>query len=395
VRVVRIVTRLNRGGPLRQLEALVPGLARLGIAGPVLVGRPAAGEEDASDVLRAVGADVVAVPTLHRGIDPARDLAALRALRAAIRRERPDVVHTHLGKAGALGRLAAAAEGVPAVVHTFHGHHFAAPHVRGLAARLAERALAGRTTAGIALSKRQFDDVARVLSAARTTLVPPGIDVERLRVSVDPARARALRAALAPRGERVLLWLGRLVPVKDPLALLEAAAAARARGAPPFVLVLAGAGPLRARVLAAARAAPTGAVRCVGAVPDPATWIAASDAVVLSSRSEGTPISLLEAGALGRAVAAPAVGGIEDVVEAGRTGLLSPAGDVAALGESFARLVSDDALRAGLGSRAQAHVTERFSAAALVETTASLYRRCVRAGAGATAPERGGTPRAP
>jgi glycosyltransferase involved in cell wall biosynthesis len=175
--------------------------------------------------------------------------------------------------------------------------------------------------------------------------------------------------------------------VKDPLALLGAAASARASGAAPFVLVLAGDGPLRARVAAAAREAPPGAVRLVGPVADPATWIVAADAVVLSSRSEGTPISLLEAGALGRAVAAPAVGGVEDVVEEGRSGLLSPAGDVPALGRSLARLASDAALREALGAFARESIPARFSAQALVETTASLYRRLLRGTA--SSPERG------
>ena len=394
MRVVRVVTRLNRGGPLRQLEALVPGLAARGFEGPVLVGVPAAGEEDASDDLRAVGAEVVRVPALRRGIAPAADLAAFRALRAAIRRARPDVVHTHLSKAGALGRLAAAAERVPVVVHTFHGHHLDAPGVRGGAARLAERATARVTTAAVALSARQATDLARVLPSERVVLVPPGLDVARLEASVDAARALDLRRRLAPRGEAVLLWLGRFVPVKDPTTLLEAAASARDSGA-SFTLVLAGDGPLRARTLRAARAAPAGAVRCVGPVADPATWIAASDAVVLSSRGEGTPISLLEAGALSRPVASPAVGGVPDVVEDGRTGLLVAPGDVRALGAAFARLAGDAALRADLGERARIEVPRRFSAAALVEGTAALYRRCLAGGdAGMASPE-GGPPAAP
>ena len=380
VRVVRVVTRLNRGGPLRQLEALVPGLLARGIGGPVLVGRPAAGEEDASDVLRAVGAEVVPIPALGRALDPAADLAAWRALRARIRAARPDVVHTHQGKAGALGRLAAKAEGVPVVVHTFHGHHLAAPGLRGRAARLAERVLARAGTAGVALSPRQLEDLTRVLPAARLSLVPPGLDVERLQASVDALRARDLHGRLAPRGEVVLLWLGRLVPVKDPLALLEAAAFARAAaGAAPFTLVLAGDGPLRARTVAAARAAAEGAVRCVGAIADPATWIAASDAVVLSSRSEGTPLALLEAGALGRPVAAPAVGGVPDVVEDGATGLLVPPRDPRALGAALARLAGDAALRERLGERARTEVPRRFSAEALVEGTAALYGRLLGA----------------
>ena len=120
MRVVRIVTRLNRGGPLRQLCALVPGLARRGVTGPVLVGEPAAGEEDASDDLARLGVEIARVPGLARGLAPTHDWRAFRWLLACLRRMRPDVVHTHMGKAGALGRLAARAAGVPVRAHTFH-----------------------------------------------------------------------------------------------------------------------------------------------------------------------------------------------------------------------------------------------------------------------------------
>jgi hypothetical protein len=129
-RVLRIVTRLNRGGPLRQLAALVPGLAARGWTGPVLFGHTEPGEPDGRAELAARDADLVLVPTLRRGLSPVRDLRALRDLTALARRAAPDLVHTHLGKAGALGRLVARRLGVPAV-HTFHGHHFDLPGARG------------------------------------------------------------------------------------------------------------------------------------------------------------------------------------------------------------------------------------------------------------------------
>ena len=89
MRVVRLVTRLNRGGPLRQLEALVPGLLRRGIDGPVWVGEPEPSEEDAADVLRGLGATVEIVPGLKRGIDGVADSRAFRWIRARLRRKLP------------------------------------------------------------------------------------------------------------------------------------------------------------------------------------------------------------------------------------------------------------------------------------------------------------------
>ena len=171
-RVLRIVTRLNRGGPLRQLVRARPG-ARSGAAGTDRSSRgaPERHEPDGTARLRATGAAVVRVGGLARGLDPAADARAFRAILAAIRHWRPDVVHTHMAKAGALGRLAARVAGVPAV-HTLHGHHLQAPWPRDVLARRAERALGRHTAAGICLTPRQRRDLVeihRVIAASRAT----------------------------------------------------------------------------------------------------------------------------------------------------------------------------------------------------------------------------------
>ncbi|MCC7138421.1 MAG: glycosyltransferase [Planctomycetes bacterium] len=376
MRVVRVVTRLNRGGPLRQLLALVPGLAAEGIGGPVLVGEPAPGEEDASGELVAAGAQVERVPGLVRGVSPVRDAQAWRWLRRRLHALRPDVVHTHLGKAGALGRTAAAAVGVRAVVHTVHGHHLDLGGALARGTRLAERALSRTTTAVVCLSERQRRDLVErhhVVPPDRAVVLGPGFDVEGFRRASDPAAAAALRARLAPDGVPLVLWLGRFVHAKDPLGLLAAAQAADPRA---FRLVLAGDGPLRRETLRRARALrAAGRVVAVGAVRDAATWVAASDAVVLASRSEGTPLSVLEAMAVGRPVVATAVGGVEDVVEDGRTGLLVPPGNPSALAFALARVVADHALSARLVAAASDGLEARVGARRLVEGTAALYRR--------------------
>jgi glycosyltransferase involved in cell wall biosynthesis len=395
VRVVRIVTRLNRGGPLRQLQALVPGLARLGAAGPVWVGEPEPTEEDASAELAALGATIERVPGLERGIHPARDRRAWRWMVARLADLRPDVVHTHMGKAGALGRLAARRAGVPVVVHTLHGHHFDAPFPRGRLACAAERRLGKVTTALVCLSPRQRDDVVlrfRVAPPEKAVVVGPGIDGERLLASVDPARVAEIRERFASGGRTLLLWLGRFVEAKNPhLALAACAVAADALDAPRLHLVMAGDGPQRASVEEAARAAEPALATLVGPVPDPGSWIAAADALLLSSVREGTPIAVLEAHALGRPVVATAVGGVPDLVRDGETGLLVPSGDVRALSGAVARLVGDPSLRRRLGERAAAEAPARFGAERLAADTLALYRR-LRAGAAGTPPEGGGAP---
>jgi glycosyltransferase involved in cell wall biosynthesis len=395
VKVVRIVTRANRGGPLRQLQALVPGLARLGIEGPVWVGAPAPGEEDASEELAAVGARLERVPALQREIHPGRDRRAWRWMVDRLLGERPDVVHTHMGKAGALGRLAASKAGVPVVVHTLHGHHFEAPFPRGRLACAAERRLGKATTALVCLSARQREDVLRfrILPAEKAVVVGPGIDVDRLRASVDPARVAEIRARFAPAGRVLLLWLGRFVEAKDPHLALAACQVAAEGSASRLHLAMAGEGPQRAAVDAAAREAEVSVATTIGPVADPGNWIAAADALVLSSIREGTPIAILEAHALGKPVVTTAVGGIPDLVRDGETGLLTRPGDVRALSEAVARLVRDEGLRRRLGERAAAEAPERFGGPRLAADTAALYRRLLAAEP-ARAPE-GGRPAAP
>ncbi len=368
-RVVRIVTRLNRGGPLRQLEALVPGLAALGWAGPVLVGRPAEGEEDGADDLRAHDVEVVRVPALGRAPSPGDDLRSFADLRRRLRAARPDVVHTHMGKAGALGRLAARSLGVPAV-HTFHGHHFAAAWPRGALARSAERALARATAATVVLSARQRADVVeryRVQRAERTHVVGPAVDVEgfRRRAGEIPPRPSAWRADERP----LFVWAGRFVRVKDPLLLADAVARSRRR----FRVAMVGGGPLRRRTLAAIRAAGLAdVIACPGPAPHTAGWIASSEGVVLSSRSEGTPIAIVEAMLAGRPVVGTDVGGVADLVTEGSTGLLVPAGDPGALASALDRLAEDPSLRARLGESAlRAASGDRFTPARIARETAA------------------------
>ncbi len=373
-RVVRIITRLNRGGPLRQLTALVPGLVQQGWSGPIIAGSVGPGEHDGSDALRAVGANLLTVPSLRRGVEVPRDARALRAILAVLRREQPDLVHTHMGKAGALGRLAAAMVGVPCV-HTFHGHHFSAPWPRGHLAVEAERRLGRLTRAGIVLTERQRRDVVDVhgvMPNERVAVILPGLDIESWRARARDGDAEGVRARLAPAGEVLYLWAGRFVEVKRPQLLVDAVAAS----AVPYRVVMLGDGPLRMATRNRVRAAGLEErILLPGDVADVAPWMQAADAVVLTSASEGAPLALLEAKALGRAAVVTTVGGVPDLVEHLEDGLWVPPDDAAALAGALDRLAADTRLRARLGLGAGVKVRARYGADRLARETADLYER--------------------
>lgn len=371
-RVLRIITRLNHGGPLRQLCALVPGLAARGWEGPVLAGRCERHEPDGSRRLAALGAHVIPVRGLARGLDPAADARAFRDLLAAIRRWRPDVVHTHMAKAGALGRLAARVTGVPAV-HTFHGHHLQAPWPKDVLARRVERALARLTAAAICLTPRQRRDLVEmhgVVQASKTHVIGPGLDVEALRRAAETAPRK-------PSDRPLFLWAGRFVGVKDPEGLVRAVALSQRA----FDLVMLGAGPERARVRRLVHALGLeDVVSCPGPVADVAPWLAACDLVVLSSRSEGAPLLVVEAKVLGRPALVTAVGGVPDLVAHGVDGWWVPPSSPRELARGLDLLAADAELRQRLGRAAAKGASERFSAARLAAETAAVYEDVRRGG---------------
>lgn len=365
--VVRIITRLNRGGPLRQLCALVPELAKVGWEGPVVTGRVERHEADGAADLEAAGAHVIRVRALGRGIDPSADPRAMKAIMALVRHHRPDVVHTHTAKAGAFGRAAAHLVGAPAV-HTFHGHHFDGPWGKAQAAVLAERLLGRYTAAAIALTERQRRDIVavhRVLPAAKVHVVGPGMDIAAFRARAAAGEHR-LPASDAPR----FLWTGRFVGVKAPHLLVDAVAACTQ----PFHLTMLGRGPLLESVRARVRKLGlTSRIACPGSAADVAPWVAAADAVVLCSRSEGAPLSLVEAMALGTPIVATTVGGVPDIVRHEGEGLWVPPDDVGALAAALDRLARDADLRAALGRRGAEGAEARFGGARLARETAAVY----------------------
>lgn len=375
-RVLRIVTRLNRGGPLRQLCALMPGLSALGWEGPIAVGAVAGSESDGGRDLEQAGVALLRVPTLGRSLNPARDARALKALLAIIRRVRPDVIHTHMAKAGALGRMAARISRVPCV-HTLHGHHFDLDLLRGCTARWTERRLARWTARIICLTPRQARDVTHVHAVApsqRVRVVAPGLDLDALERA---ARVPLPMHARPSAGEVRFVWTGRFVAVKDPHLLLAAAGRARV----PWTLWMLGDGPLRASVRETIARRGLGArLRAPGAVAEVAPFVQQSAGLVLASRSEGASLSAIEAMALGRPVVTSTVGGMPDLLTHEAEGLWVAPADPLGLAQALDRLAGDAALRARLGAAGKLRAQARHGAALLAGATAAVYQEALKEG---------------
>jgi glycosyltransferase involved in cell wall biosynthesis len=364
-RILLLITLAETGGAQTYVAGLLPALVRR-----LDVVVAAHGDGPLRDAALASGARYVPLRHVRRNLHPAHDLLGLLELAALIRRERPDILHANSSKAGLLGRTAAAALGVPVRIFTVHGWAFKA-YSGPVSAfyRWADRLMAPLTTTTVCVSERERSAgvAARTCRARDTVVIPTAVDagvVPQARLDGSPPR---------------VIMVGRLAAPKDPVTLVRALAGVRRA---PFTATIVGDGPDRPAVEAEIRAAGLeGVVELAGERHDVPRLLADADVCVLSSRSEGAPLSVLEAMAAGLPVVASAVGGVPEIVADGDTGLLVPPGDAAALAAALERLLADAALRRRLGAAGRERVRERFDLAELQRAHLELYsRELARAG---------------
>jgi glycosyltransferase involved in cell wall biosynthesis len=341
LKILRVIDRLNVGGPAIHVVLTTHGLDRDRFTSVLVTGSIEPGEADMSYLCQRYGVSPKLIPSLGRELRPLRDLATAWRLYRLMRRERPDVVHTHKAKAGAIGRICALLAGVPVRVHTFHGHVFHGyfgPQKTRLFLAI-ERLLARVTSRLVAPSPRLVDELVRryrVAPATKFTVVPLGFDLAPF------AGATAHRGELRRQlgvGDAVKLVgiVGRMVPVKDHATFVAAAALLAARR-DDVQFVFVGGGELAAEVDAAiARHGLLLRAHRLGWSQALERIYADLDVVALSSVNEGTPVTLIEAMAAGVPVAATAVGGVPDVLADGARGELAPARDPAALADAIER----------------------------------------------------------
>ncbi len=376
MKIIRVITRLNAGGPTWQAEFLSKALSETGHETLLVHGTLAPGEASAP-AHWLIAPRSVWIPALARAPHPVKDAIAFLALFRLFRRERPDVVHTHHAKAGALGRLAAWMAGVPVIVHTFHGNvltgYFSPGLSRGVAAL--ERFLARLSTALVTVSSSQKRDLTgrfRVAPSEKFHLVPLGIDLAPfLEACFDPELKKRLGV---PEKAPVVGIVARLEPIKDVGRFLEIARRVSIAREDAWFLIV-GDGPLRADLARRAHALGiAGKTIFLGTREDVARLYPLMDVVCLTSQNEGTPLVLIEAMAAGRAVASHAVGGVSDLVEDGQTGVLVPPDDPYRFAEAVIRLLMDPASRKFLGAAAQA-ASRRYGVQPLVEGVERIYEK--------------------
>ncbi len=401
MKVLRIIARLNVGGPARHVVWLTEGLTRFGYDTTLVTGVVPSGEDDMSYMATSAGITPVVLPEMSRELSPL-DVLTVWKLYRLMRRERPDIVHTHTAKAGAVGRAAGlmyrsfSSRANCRFVHTFHGHIFHG-YYGPLKTRLflaIEKLLAlVGTDRIIAVSHQQQQEINQLFRVGRReqfSVIPLGLELEEFAGWAE--RRPLLRAELNATDDEILIGIvGRLTKIKNHKLFLEAAGGYRTRfgnAGPRVRFIIVGDGQLRSDLEAQAQALGLGNdVTFLGTRNDPENFYPAFDIVALTSLNEGTPLTLIEAMANVRPVIATAVGGVTDLLgdstrggsptsgfSVCERGLSVESGDAEAFAQACARLVQDKSLRESLGRRGREYVFRNHNKERLLKDIDRLYR---------------------
>lgn len=381
IRVLRVITRLNIGGPAIQALSLTQALNDEEFVSHLVAGDLASGEGDMFQEYQG-RIQPEFVPGLGRELSPLKDLATLYRLWQIMRRWRPDVVHTHTSKAGTLGRIAARLAKVPVVIHTFHGHVFEG-YFSPLKSRLfiwIERLMASWSNRLVAISPSQRDDLVmryRIAPAERVVCIPLGFDLSRL-AEVNGRRGELRKQLGLAANEKLVGIVGRLTPIKNHHLFLDAFRQVCER-VPNAQAVVVGDGELRGQLEAYARGLDIqGSVHFLGWRRDLVNIYADLDVVCLTSNNEGTPVTIIEAMATARPVVATRVGGIPDLIRDGEHGLLVEPGAPDRVADAVVRLLQMPGWAAQLGKNARERALAFYGFARLKEDITQLYRESIR-----------------
>jgi glycosyltransferase involved in cell wall biosynthesis len=391
-KIVRILNRFNVGGPTYNVAYLSKYIGD--DFETILIG----GEKNESEacskyILDDLDLSYTIVPQMRRSINPFQDIIALWQIVKIIRKEKPDIVHTHAAKAGTLGRIAAFLCGVPVIVHTFHGHvfhsYFSSRKTKIFL--IIERFLAKKSTAIVAISdiqKKELGGDFRICNPDKIHVIPLGFKLDNFLDSI-PEKRHAFRETYQFSENTIVIGIvGRLVPVKNHELFLQAFQYCVRHSQKDIRACIVGDGDMKEYLYsfceslglsyATSEAAYNGeSVIFTSWIQNVDKVYAGVDIVCLSSKNEGTPVSLIEAQAAGKPIVSTNVGGIKNIVEEGKTALLSD-NTVSDFSQKLIQIIDDDVLRANMSSYASDVIVSKFDYRTLCSNMNNLYNQLLK-----------------
>ena len=370
IKILRIIARMNVGGPAVQVSGLMRGFETSTFEQELITGFCA---DDEADYLEKVATDVKAIRIdgLGRSIKPRSDLTALFAIVKEIRRFKPDVIHTHTAKAGVLGRLASLLAGRGAVrVHTFHGHLLHGYFIKALTrvVILIEKFFAARTRVLIAIGSKVKEELLAVGigKSDKYRVFFPGLPAPKAISKADAQNSLGLSTQ-----PLYITYVGRLTQIKRPDRLLDVANECKQRGL-DLRFLIAGEGELFESSKARAQREQLN-VTFFGWRSDIAQIFSASDIAILTSDNEGIPLTLIQAAQAGLPIVATNVGSISDIVIDQSTGYLTST-NASDMADAIEKLVRDAQLRKIMGEAGRARANQYFSLERMLKDHTDLYR---------------------
>ncbi len=371
IRVMRIISRMNVGGPAVQISGLMRSLNASQFEHRLYTGHCAVDEADYLDTV-AIDVSAIRIEGFGRRVSLRGDLKAFLSLIRGIRSFKPHVIHTHTAKAGFLGRIASILSLHPSIrVHTFHGHllngYFS--FFKRILVVLAEKFLAIFTHQLLAVGDKVRQDLLAVGigKSEKFGLMPPGLEIGKLPNKKDSQEFYGL-------SQQALLcaFIGRVTQIKRPDRFLDAVSEIKRRGV-PIEFLMAGDGELlqNCRERIAHDDLP---VKVLGWQSNIEQVLSAADVVVLTSDNEGTPLSLIQAGMAGLPVVTTRVGSVPEVVLEGVTGIITSL-DVQEIADALEKLANGAELRAQMGASAQEFTLANFGVKRLVSDHEVLYKK--------------------
>ncbi len=378
-RILRIINRFNIGGPTYNAAYLTkylnPEFETL-----LIGGMKDASEESSEYILKNLGISYQIIPEMKRSIHPVNDISAYLKIKKIIREFKPDIVHTHAAKAGAIGRRAAFACNTPVVVHTFHGHVFHSYFggLRTFIYKTIERNLAKKVSAIIAISEKQKEELAgihKICPAEKIHVIPLGFDLQRFHDNAEEKR-KAFRAKHNLGDAEIAIGIiGRLVPIKNHSLFIEAIKFVSEKSHRKIKAFIIGDGDERQKIEAKIKELQLETIITLTSWEKNVDKVYPGlDIVCLTSFNEGTPVSLIEAQAANKPIVSTNAGGIENVVIPHKAALLSEISDPYVFCTNLLKVVSDEALRKEMSLHGWDYVKERFHYTRLISETSNLYK---------------------